>query len=162
MKHYLRQKWHVIELLCYNWRFANFWLEIWSHNWRFFIDIFDACFYCLLMFSVCLFRPKLEYCNAHNSKNFKLKKFSGERPAMSVTGTCTTIQVLCCRQLIPKCDRPGEEWVFVTVFWCLYVPEWIWICVSGSDFWCQLELIGLNMVLYLVRCRTQLWFLYNG
>ena len=27
---------HVIELLCYNWRFANFWLEIWSHNWRFF------------------------------------------------------------------------------------------------------------------------------
>ena len=26
---------HVIELLCYNWRFANFWLEIWSHNWRF-------------------------------------------------------------------------------------------------------------------------------
>ena len=41
-----------------------------------------------------LVRPKLEYCNAHNSKNFKLKKFSGERPAMSVTGTCTTIQVL--------------------------------------------------------------------
>jgi len=34
-------------LLCYNWRFANFWLEIWSHNWRFFIDvsidIFDVC-----------------------------------------------------------------------------------------------------------------------
>jgi hypothetical protein len=26
---------HVIELLCYNWRFVNFWLEIWSHNWRF-------------------------------------------------------------------------------------------------------------------------------
>ena len=47
---------HVIELLCYNWRFANFWLEIWSHNWRFFIDVFDACFYCLLMFSFCLFR----------------------------------------------------------------------------------------------------------
>ena len=23
---------HVIELLCYNWRFPNFWLEIWSHN----------------------------------------------------------------------------------------------------------------------------------
>jgi hypothetical protein len=47
---------HVIELLCYNWRFANFWLEIWSRNWRFFIDIFDACFYCLLMFSFCLFQ----------------------------------------------------------------------------------------------------------
>ena len=47
---------HVIELLCYNWRFANFGLEIWSHNWRFFIDVFDACFYCLLMFSVCLFQ----------------------------------------------------------------------------------------------------------
>ena len=47
---------HVIELLCYNWRFANFWLEIWSHNWRFFIEVFDACFYCLLMFSFCLFR----------------------------------------------------------------------------------------------------------
>ena len=47
---------HVIELLCYNWRFANFWLEIWSHNWRFFIDVFDACFYCLLMFSFCLFQ----------------------------------------------------------------------------------------------------------
>ena len=45
---------HVIELLCQNWRFANFWLEIWSHNWRFFIDVFDACFYCLLMFSFCL------------------------------------------------------------------------------------------------------------
>jgi hypothetical protein len=28
-------------MLCYNWRFVNFWLEIWSHNWRFFIDIFD-------------------------------------------------------------------------------------------------------------------------
>jgi hypothetical protein len=47
---------HVIGLLCYNWRFANFWLEIWSHNWRFFIDVFDACFYCLLMFSFCLFQ----------------------------------------------------------------------------------------------------------
>ena len=47
---------HVIKLLCYNWRFANFWLEIWSHNWRFFIDIFDACFYCLLMFSFYLFQ----------------------------------------------------------------------------------------------------------
>jgi hypothetical protein len=46
---------HVIELLCYNWRFANFWLEILTHNWRFFIDVFDACFYCLLMFSFCLF-----------------------------------------------------------------------------------------------------------
>ena len=33
---------HVIELLCY--------------NWRFFIDVFDACFYCLLMFSFCLFQ----------------------------------------------------------------------------------------------------------
>jgi hypothetical protein len=32
---------HVIELLCYNWRFANFWLEIWSHNRRFFIDVFE-------------------------------------------------------------------------------------------------------------------------
>ena len=49
----------------------------------------------------------------------------------------------CCRQLIPKCDRSGEVWVFVAVFWCLYVPEWIWICVW---FWCQLEFIGLNMV----------------
>jgi hypothetical protein len=45
-----------------------------------------------------LVRPKLEYCNTiwiphtHNSKNFKLKKFNGERPAMSVTGT--TIQAL--------------------------------------------------------------------
>jgi hypothetical protein len=42
---------HVIELLCYNWRFAHFWLEIWSRNWRFFmdvfIDVFDTCFYCL-------------------------------------------------------------------------------------------------------------------
>ena len=47
---------HVIELLCYNWRFTNFWLEIWSHNWRFYIDVFDACFYCLLMFSFCLFQ----------------------------------------------------------------------------------------------------------
>ena len=47
---------HVIELLCYNWSFANFWLEIWFHNWRFFIDVFDACFYCLLMFSFCLFQ----------------------------------------------------------------------------------------------------------
>jgi hypothetical protein len=26
------------------------------HNWRFFIDVFDACFYCLLMFSFCLFQ----------------------------------------------------------------------------------------------------------
>ena len=54
----LRSSWfiHVIELLCYNWRFANFWLEIWSHNWRFFIDVFDVCFYCLLMFSFCLFQ----------------------------------------------------------------------------------------------------------
>ena len=43
---------HVIELLCYNWRFANFWLEIWSHNWRFFIDGFDACFYCLFLLFV--------------------------------------------------------------------------------------------------------------
>jgi hypothetical protein len=25
----------------------------------------------------------------------------------------------CCRQLIPKCDRPGEEWVFVAVFFKL-------------------------------------------
>ena len=47
-----------------------------------------------------LVQPKLEYCNTiwdthtHDSKNFKLKKFNGERPAMSVTGTCTTIQVL--------------------------------------------------------------------
>jgi hypothetical protein len=51
---------HVIEWLCYNWRFANFWLEIGSHNWRFFInvfiDVFDACFNCLLMFSFCLFQ----------------------------------------------------------------------------------------------------------
>jgi len=31
---------HVIKLLCY--------------NWRFFINVFDACFYCLLMFSFCL------------------------------------------------------------------------------------------------------------
>ena len=37
-------------------RVAMLQLEIWSHNWRFFIDIFDACFYCLLMFSFCLFR----------------------------------------------------------------------------------------------------------
>ena len=36
---------HVTELLCHNWRFANFWLEIWSHNWRFFIDIFIDEFY---------------------------------------------------------------------------------------------------------------------
>ena len=35
---------HVIELLCYNWRFANFWMEIWSRNWRFFIDVCDAVF----------------------------------------------------------------------------------------------------------------------
>jgi hypothetical protein len=47
---------HVIELLCYNWRFVNFWLGIWSRNWRFFIDVFDVCFYCLLMFSFCLFQ----------------------------------------------------------------------------------------------------------
>ena len=47
---------HMIELLCYNWRFVNFWLEIWSHNWRFFIDVFDVCFHCLLMFSFCLFQ----------------------------------------------------------------------------------------------------------
>ena len=43
-----------------------------------------------------LVRPKLEYCNTmwdpHNSKNFKLKKFNREQPAMSVTGT--TIQAL--------------------------------------------------------------------
>jgi hypothetical protein len=25
-------------------KFANFWLEIWSCNWRFFIDVFDAVF----------------------------------------------------------------------------------------------------------------------
>jgi hypothetical protein len=25
--------------------------------------------------------------------------------------------------LIPKCDRPGEEWVFVAVFWCLMFSE---------------------------------------
>jgi hypothetical protein len=31
---------------------CKFWLEIWSHNWRFFIDVFD----CLLMFSFCLFQ----------------------------------------------------------------------------------------------------------
>ena len=30
--------------LCYNWKFANFWLEIWSRNWRFFIDVCDAVF----------------------------------------------------------------------------------------------------------------------
>ena len=47
---------HMIELLCYNWRFVNLWLELWSHNWRFFIDVFDTCFYCLLMFSFCLFQ----------------------------------------------------------------------------------------------------------
>ena len=35
---------HVIELLCYNWRFVNFWLEIWSRNWGFFIDVFDGVF----------------------------------------------------------------------------------------------------------------------
>ena len=35
---------HVIELLYYNWKFANSWLEIWSHDWRFYIDVFDACF----------------------------------------------------------------------------------------------------------------------
>jgi hypothetical protein len=45
----------------------------------------------------------------------------------------------CCRQLIPKCDRPGEVWVFVAVFWCLHLDLCVW-------FWCQLELIGLNMV----------------
>jgi hypothetical protein len=56
LKSWIRFCIHVIELLCYNWRFANFWLEIWSHNWRFFIDVFDACFYCLLMFSFCLFQ----------------------------------------------------------------------------------------------------------
>ena len=39
---------HVIELLCYNWRFVNFWLEIWSHNWRFFIDVFDCMFLLLI------------------------------------------------------------------------------------------------------------------
>ena len=41
-----------------------------------------------------LVRPKLEYCNTiwDNSKNFKLKKFNEEQPAMSVTGT--TIQAL--------------------------------------------------------------------
>ena len=33
---------HVIELLCY--------------NWRFFIDVFDACYYYLLMFFFCLFQ----------------------------------------------------------------------------------------------------------
>ena len=27
-----------------------------SYNWRFFIDVFVACFYCLLMFSFCLFQ----------------------------------------------------------------------------------------------------------
>jgi hypothetical protein len=37
-------------------RVAMLQLEIWSHNWRFFIDVFDACFYCLLMFSFCLFQ----------------------------------------------------------------------------------------------------------
>jgi len=31
---------------------CKFWLEIWSHNWRFFIDIFDACFYCLFLLFV--------------------------------------------------------------------------------------------------------------
>jgi hypothetical protein len=30
----------VIELLCYNWRFVNFWLEIWSRNWRFFLSTY--------------------------------------------------------------------------------------------------------------------------
>jgi hypothetical protein len=34
----------------------------------------------------------------------------------------------------------GKYWVFVAVFWCLYVPEWIWICVW---FWCQLT-TGIN------------------
>jgi len=29
-------------------RVAMLQLEIWSHNWRFFINVFDACFYCLL------------------------------------------------------------------------------------------------------------------
>ena len=37
-------------------RVAMLQLEIWSHNWRFFIDVFDACFYCLLTFSFCLFQ----------------------------------------------------------------------------------------------------------
>ena len=44
-----------------------------------------------------LVRPKLEYCNTiwdphTQQQNFKLKKFNGEQPAMSVTGT--TIQAL--------------------------------------------------------------------
>jgi hypothetical protein len=46
----------------------------------------------------------------------------------------------CCRQLIPKCDRPGEVRVFVAVL--MSVCAWM-----NSDlcvwFWCQLELIGL-------------------
>ena len=46
---------HVIELACYA-TTGDFWPEIWSHNWRFFIDVFDACFYCLLVFSFCLFQ----------------------------------------------------------------------------------------------------------
>ena len=39
---------HIHTLLCYNWRFVNFWLEI-------FYRCIWWCFYCLLMFSFCLF-----------------------------------------------------------------------------------------------------------
>ena len=40
---------HVIELLCYNWRFVNFWLEIWSHNcWK--IEVYmHACHYNIIL-----------------------------------------------------------------------------------------------------------------
>ena len=41
--------------LCYNWKFANFWLEIWSRNEIFYRRMW-CCFYCLLMFSFCLFK----------------------------------------------------------------------------------------------------------
>ena len=48
---------HVIELLCYNWRFANFWLEIWSYNWRFFIDVFiEYLMHVFIVYSFCLFQ----------------------------------------------------------------------------------------------------------
>jgi hypothetical protein len=57
----------VIELLCYNWRFVNFWLEIWSRNWRFFIDVLvGSVLLIFIVFSVvllCVFTYRVTCCD---------------------------------------------------------------------------------------------------
>ena len=57
----------TLQNICYNWRFVNFWLEIWSHNWRFFITYLMHVFivnWCFLF--VCFsIEPTASHFNIH-------------------------------------------------------------------------------------------------